>query len=314
MRKAVIISGPTASGKTNLAYLVAQNTPVALLNADSRHVYKDLSIVAGKDIPVEAKYDPKGYYTFLNTHLYLFDIADATHDFNVSEYITAARSVISMLPPEITPVFVGGSNFYISALIEPMDTVHIPANAELRKELLGLSVLDLQKRLQKENGRKYSSMNDSDRKNPRRLIRAIEVALWRKTDSSQEYPLPVLNDFTVFHIGLTAPIEHIRQKVNARVDARLAQGGEDEAKSLYKKFPTLSNGVKSANGYKQLFEYFEGNISREEAIQRWKFAEYHNAKKQLTWIHGDSIIKKYPVSDPHFPDTVLHDILDFVHS
>lgn len=314
MRKAVIISGPTASGKTNLSYLVAQNTPVALLNADSRHIYTDLSIVAGKDLPAEAEYNSKGYYTFLNTNFYLLDLVDATHEFNVSEYITAARSVISTLPQEITPVFVGGSNFYISALIEPMDAVHIPANAELRKELVGLSVLELQKRLQKDDSKKYSSMNDSDRKNPRRLIRAVEVALWRKTDNTQIYQPPVLNDFNIFHIGLTAPIEYIRQKVNARVDARLAQGGEEEVENLYKKFSSLSSGVKSANGYKQLFEYLQGNITREEAIQRWKFAEYHNAKKQLTWIHGDSTIKKYPISDPHFPDTVLHDILDFVHS
>ncbi len=311
MQKAIIISGPTASGKTDLAYTIAHNTSVVLLNADSRHVYKGLNIIAGKDLPSDAKYNPQGYYSYLNTQLYLFDVVNVTQDFNVNEYAKAARTVIESLSDTVVPVFVGGSNFYISVLRDEIETVNIPPDRKLRNTLAGLSVRELQNRLHEYDPRKLSGMNESDRKNPRRLIRAIEVALFKRDNTVQTTSV-VLDTYSVLHLGLTAPLEYIRQKINSRVDARLAQGAQEEAQALFKKFGSLSSNVKTANGYKQFFDYFQGNISFGQAIKEWKFSEYHNAKKQLTWIHGDSRIKKYSITDVHYPDTVLQDILSFI--
>src|SRR5690606_14540294 len=139
--------------------------------------------------------------------------------------------------------------------------------------------------------------------NPRRLIRAIEIGEWKIKHPSQ-IQAAVLADYEVFHIGLVAPLDLLRQKIDARVDARIAQGGVDEAKELFNHFSSLSQTLKTTNGYKELFEYFNGTVSYADAIQKWKYAEYHNAKKQLTWIHGDSTIHTYPITDPHFSEKV----------
>ncbi len=311
MRRAVIISGPTASGKTDLAFSVADNLQSVIINADSKHIYRGLDIISGKDIPDESVYQSEGFYKFRNTRLYLFDIADTTQDCSVRDYTQAVREVIKSVPEDIPLIFVGGSNFYISALTQGIETLDIPPNISLRDELASYSVLQLQEKLQEVDAKKFALLNKSDINNPRRLIRAIEVGKWKENNLVQP-DVPVLHEFEVFHIGLTAPLDYLRKKIDARVESRLASGAFDEAEKLFKKYDSLSSQVKTANGYQQLFEHFRGEITKKEALERWKYSEYHNAKKQLTWIHGDKNIKKFSINDKYFKEKVLSEVLEFV--
>jgi tRNA dimethylallyltransferase len=326
MQKALIISGPTASGKTDLAYAISQNIPAVLLNADSRQIYKSLDIIAGKDLPKDSRFildhrfEKKfpwniGYYEINSTPMYLLDLVEPSNSFSVHDYQRVVRTILPTITNKRVPIFVGGSNFYISSLINSIETLAIPPDITLRNKLTQYTVIQLRNFLYEIDGSRLHSMNDSDGQNPRRLIRAIEVSQWmQKNNNKNSTEKAVLESFNVLHIGLTAPLDYLRKKIDARVDARIVQGAMQEAEAVYKDWDTLSSNVKTANGYAQLFNYFAGDISHEEAVQRWKYSEYHNAKKQLTWIHGDSKIKKYSIIDPHFSDSVLHDVLSFLSS
>lgn len=316
MHKVLIISGPTASGKTDLVYSILQHIPAVILNADSRHVYKDLDIIAGKDLPEEAIFNqgeiPElGYYLYKNSEFYLFDIVGVNNEFSVSDYVKAVELVLSKLNNDKFLIFVGGSNFYISALTKEIETLHIPPDEILRRKLQKFELKQLQEELESIDKLRLQKMNKSDRNNPRRLIRAIEVAKWGMEGSTVKKP--VLDQFKVKHIGLTAPLDDIRRKIDARTDSRVSKGAVEEAKKLFNEYDTLSTQVKVSNGYKQLFEYLKGEATKDEAIKNWKYSEYHNAKKQLTWIHGDKDIEKYSINDKYFQEKVLNEVLEFVH-
>lgn len=316
MHKALIISGPTASGKTDLAYNISEHVPAVILNADSRHVFKELNIIAGKDLPegatyIQSKTPVQSYFEHKNTELYLFDIIRAETEFSVNDYVKSVSSVIDNLSTDRLLIFVGGSNFYISALTKNIETLHIPPNKALRMKLEKVEIKDLQGMLESIDKNRLLKMNESDRKNPRRLIRALEVAKSGVNGTSSTKS--VLNQYEVKHMGLTAPLDDIRRKIDARTDSRIAKGAFDEAEKLFSKYERLSTQVRSSNGYKQLFEYFKGEMSRDDAIKNWKYSEYHNAKKQLTWIHGDKNIEKYSINDKYFQENVLNEVLEFVH-
>ena len=325
MKKAIIVSGPTASGKTSLVFDIVRNINTVVINADSRQVYKSIDIIVGKDIPEnsefiscrDGKYDI-GYFTIPYSRFYLSEVLNSvTEEFSVADYLYTVEKVLSNLDDRVTPIFVGGSNFYISALSNPPQTLSVPQNSSLRSKLSSYSISQLQDLLQKEDKNKFSQMNNSDRNNPRRLIRAIEVAKWNDALKGKKFRHiqqdPVLADYKVFHIGLVAPLDQLRRKIDARVDARITQGAIEEAKEVFVQYENISNTIKMTNGFRELFEYFQNKISYKEAIQKWKYAEYHNAKKQLTWINADSSVKKYSVIQPHFEEIILQDILEFLH-
>ncbi len=320
-KMAIILYGPTASGKTELAFDIAQNIPSVLINADSRQIYKSLDIIVGKDIPLNTPFVTDqtdninftiGHYQLQNTKIYLLDIVDLLNiDFSVYDYINCVKKTLLEISEPNIPIFVGGSNFYISALINSPETAEIPPNYLLREKLSSESCVALRRILGSIDSSRLAQMNNSDKNNPRRLIRAIEVAEWKKEHTIQKYE-SVLSEYDICQIALTAPLDLLRKKIDARVDARVSEGGVDEAKKLFSTYEHISESLKKTNGYYELFEYFKGNISYTEAIQKWKFAEYHNAKKQLTWIHGDSNIKKFSITDEYYSEKILQEIFDFL--
>lgn len=319
MRKVLVISGPTASGKTDLAYSIALDTQSVLLNADSRQVYQQLDIISGKDLPKDARFieDPvlqhvlpglhAGYYKVTHTKVYLLDLVRPDQIFNVNEFVYAVKCVLSTLPQDIIPIIVGGSNFYIRALTDGIETIDIPPNEKLRLALKDLSIPVLQKMLWQLSTEKYMVMNESDMHNRVRLVRAIEVEEYKKDIDVVVKP-PVLQNYDVLHVGLFAPLDFLRQKIAVRLDERLTAGALEEAKKLYEHYDSLSHGVKSANGYKQLFEYFNGDTSLEQAIEKWKISEFHNAKKQLTWLRGDASIEKFDITERNYKEQILRRI------
>jgi tRNA dimethylallyltransferase len=314
MKKALCIVGPTASGKTALAYNLARKFPSVIINADSRHVYKELTIIAGKDLPENSPFfrdhdlSPLfpnfsiGYYLDNNTKIYLMDIVNAEQSFSVAEYQRIVEAVLNTIPEGVLPIIVGGSHFYVRALYDSPQTFSISPDLELRSTLKNKPVQSLQAMLSDINTERFESMNNSDKNNPRRLIRAIEVA---KSGTRPLLKQPVLAEYATQVVGLVAPLSEIREKIDIRVDTRLKDGAVREAESLFTRFATLSANVKSANGYKELMQYLAGECIKEDAIQKWRFAEYHNAKKQLTWIRGDLRIQQYSISDKTLQDSII---------
>lgn len=274
MKKAVVIVGPTAVGKTSLALKLAKKLKSAVISADSVQVFKGLDIISGKDKD-----------TFLETKVYLIDIISPTKPFSVSQFQKLASKIINSLEEKEIPIVVGGTGLYVKSLVDGIETSEIKPDIGLRQELEAFSLEKLQKKLKGFNEEIWNRMNESDRKNKRRLIRKMEILT-----TNHQSLITHKKDTDFLQIGLELPREALRKNIDKRVDERIKNGAIDEAKKLFKNYAKLTQQIKDANGYKQLFEYFQGKVSLEKAIDKWKISEYHHAKNQMTWFKKDKRI------------------------
>lgn len=327
MKKILCVVGTTGVGKTELALHLATLLKGDLISVDSRQVYKSLDIISGKDLPKESKFvlEKKisdfyvGYYKTAATRLYLVDVVSPSHSFSVSDFIQLIPSVIeSIIKRGRLPILVGGTGFYFKAFLDGIPTINIPINKKLRIELVSLSSSKLLEILKKEDADRFGQMNQSDRANPRRLIRVIEVARWRKTskrDVNKVGPLSrtdlAENGYDFLVIGLQAPKEILKQKIDQRVEGRLKQGALEEARKLFRKYHTLSEQVKSADGYHALFEYLLGKLNLGKAIDQWRLEEYHHAKNQMTWFRKDKRIRWFDIADFDFRKNIDKIVLEW---
>lgn len=321
-KRLVFIVGPTASGKTDLAVKIGQTVNSQLINADSRQVYKRLDIISGKDITpnsqffdLSEKFSFKtysiGYYLLQEIPLYLLDVVEPTYEFSVHDYVKLAPTVIEYVEKQNSvPIIVGGSGFYIKALLDGIETVDIPQNKELRESLDKLSVEELQELLKQENREKLDKMNNSDRNNKRRLVRAIEIS--KHVGVQPLEGVEPLIHYEKLVIGLAGDREFIKSRIDARVEKRVEQGALKEAEGLFKNYESLSDQVKTGSGYQGLFEYLNGNCSLEQAIQNWKYAEYSIAKKQMTWFKKDDRIQWINIQEDDFDNQTISLIKNFL--
>lgn len=267
MKKILIICGPTATGKTKLAANLAKKFSGELISSDSRQVYEGMDIVTGKDRPKGVK-------------IYGYDLVKPDQDFSVAHFIKYARALINQISLQgKLPILVGGTGLYLNSLINPPQTLTVPPDWFLRRKLEQFSARKLLKILKKLNPQKVAQMNHSDQLNPRRLIRAIEVA--------QSFSLQVPNlqaDFDVFWLGLTADKTTLAERIETRVKQRLKAGAIREWQRLKKKYrPDLPS--MSANGYRQLPD-----------VKKWIQAEQQYARRQLTWFKKNSHIHWFDVT------------------
>lgn len=321
MPKLLVICGPTASGKTALALSLAKKFRGDILSADSRQVYKGMDIVTGKDLPVNAKLQitnlPAGrqgvkwggkrigfWETAGGARIWLVDLAEPWQSFSVSQWVGAAQRVIPFLWKEKKlPIVVGTAGFYIKALLDGIETLGIPPSLKLRGELSGENADELFEMLQKIDHQRATSLNKSDRKNPRRLVRAIEVALGRSNSSGRPAVLKGL-DADILTIGLTAPREVLHKKIDERVDERVERGALDEVKRLLAEGVSWDNESMTGTGYRQLRPYFGGKITLKEAMECWKIAEHQDSKKQMTWFKKDKRIRWFDMTQPGWEEQV----------
>ena len=298
----IIVCGPTATGKTEYALKLAREKNGELVSADSRQIYKYLNIGTGKDLPPHSslqyvnvlKYsdlDPTrfsvGYYPIEDTALWLYDVITPDQKFSAYEYARTARTVMQdVWNRGKTPILVGGTGLYIQAAVDGLDGL-APADWKLREKLGNYEIAKLQATLNSLNPLKFKSINQSDRNNPRRLIRAIEIS---SSTPSPQHPRNTLTHEVRF-IGLIAPREELYKRIDERVEKRIQQGMLDEIKSVLKMGYSWDDPGLNTIGYKQLRAYFENKESLEEAVQKWKFAEHEYARRQITWFKKDKRIE-----------------------
>ena len=276
----IIIVGPTAVGKTALAIRVAQHFSTSIISADSRQCYKELNIGVAKPSAEELK---KVTHYFINSH----SIHENVNAGVFEKY--ALQKIDELFSTKDIVVMAGGTGLYVKAFCEGMDEVPEVDPATREKiiddyEKNGLSWLQRQV---EENDPEYFAKGEIQ--NPQRLMRALEVKL-----SSGQSILSFQNkqkkerNFNIVKIGLELPKELLYQNINTRVDNMMRDGQEAEAKSL-QQYQQL-NALQTV-GYKELFEYFEGAIGLNEAIEKIKLNTRHYAKRQLTWFKKDTEIK-----------------------
>lgn len=328
MKKMIVIVGPTASGKTALGITAAQKFSGSLINADSRQVYKNLDIISGKDIPLGSSFTSVpvlsntlytiGFYQIENIPQYLVDIVNPEYEFSINDFVKIAPPTIEYVTQQNSlPMVVGGTGFYIKGLLDGVETVSIEPDRVLRKSLENKTVNELQKKLQELNSERFSQMNNSDKNNPRRLVRAIEIEA-RPLKKNREMNLievrPLSNAYEILMIGLTASRKTIQLRIDQRVMSRLKLGALKEAESLFKKYDSLSNNVKTSSGYQQLFQYFKGEVDLEGAVEKWKQAEYLIAKKQMTWFKKDKRIIWFDIEQKGYENKIFAYMNSFLAS
>ncbi len=319
MRKIVCIVGPTAVGKTALALNLAEKFNGALISADAVQVFKGLDIISGKDLPQDTQYTvhPEfikngyntGFYNYRNIPIFLLDVVEPTSSFSVSQFQELANDAIDIIThDEKLPIVVGGTGLYVKSLLNPIETSRIEPDLELRKELEQLGVLDLQNRLKSINEQKLSSMNESDINNKRRLIRAIEISRIMNNESR----IMEKKEYESLTIGLFCEREVLKKRIDERVETRLKEGALEEAKQLFKIYDNLTQQVKDANGYKQIFNFLNGEIILDEAIYRWKISEYRHAKNQMTWFRKYGNAEWFDIEEEGFEEKVENRLKNFL--
>jgi len=299
----IIITGQTAAGKTKLALDFAKKYNGEIISFDARQIYKKLDIITGKDID-KKKYQfflwkkiqdfDIGYYLKDGIKLWLYDVVFPNQYFSSFNFVLLAADVIAEIKKQKkTPILVGGSYFYLKHLLYGFD-YPVPPNFSLRKKLEDLPVEKLQEILKKHKNNFFEALNESDRKNKRRLIRKIEIAqylLKHKIDVQKKEKATPLFPVKKF-IGLRFSDKNLlRKKIEERVKKRLKQGALDEVKNLLNEgYSNEDFGLKTI-GYRQLIPVFLEKKDLNEAISQWILSEVSYAKRQLTFMKKDKNIK-----------------------
>ncbi len=311
MNKLLVICGPTSTGKTTLAVDLAKKFNGELISADSRQVYKGMDIGTGKDLPKGAKiklpwFQKYGYYELNGVKIWGYDLADPRHEFNVAQYIKFAERLISDISKRgKTPILVGGTGLYIKAVIDGISTASIPKNNLLRKNLEKVPPEELFEKLAQMDSLKAGQMNASDKKNPRRLIRAIEVAMWKINNIKKEKEMgKKKKGLVVLLIGLTAPEKFISERIRLRVAERVTAGIEKEVQDLLKKHVTWEMPSMSSMGYRQWKDYFENKKSEVEVVKDWEGEEKKYVKRQMVWFKKDKRIRWFDITASGYPKNV----------
>ncbi len=321
MQKLLVILGPTATGKTDLALNLAKKFNGEIISCDSRQVYTGLDIGTGK-MPSQIQMlnikKRKGYWEVCGVRIWMYDVVNPRIQYTVFNYVKdVSRAVEDISNRGKLPIIVGGSGLYLKALLEGLDSLSVPVDKNLRKGLEKLSLSKLQKKLQEVNPKKWEKMNQSDRQNPRRLVRAIEIVTNLKLKTNN---LPQAEqNYDVLKIGLIAPREILYKRVDGRVIKRINQGMIEEVKRLHKEGLTFKRMRQFGLEYGVLADYLEGKIKSKEDLMKIMQGKIHGyVRRQITWFKnpstrfaeasarraGSGYINWFDITDKSFPKNV----------
>lgn len=287
----IVITGPTAVGKTSIAIQLALKYNTSIISADSRQCYKEMTIGVAKPAPEQLL---QVHHYFINSHSITEEVTAATFE---KYALTAAASIFEK---KDIAIIVGGTGLYCKAFCEGLDTIP-PVDTTLRKEITSkyeLHGIDWLQQQIKEKDPLFAEQGEMQ--NPQRMMRALEVKLSTGI-SIREYHQgkKAERDFHCIKIGLELPKQLLHQQINQRVEEMMQQGLPEEVKKLYA-FRSL-NALQTV-GYSELFNYLEGKISLAEAASLIKQNTRRYAKRQITWFKKAGIEKFF---DPRFPQNII---------
>lgn len=299
--KVIVILGPTATGKSHCGIRLAQKLKTELISGDSMLVYRQMDIGTAKPSAKELALVPH----------HLVNILPPAAEFNVVDFKEQAEKLILELNAKgKIPIIVGGTGLYIKAVLENYVFSTVNESTELRTSLEALAESKgnevLHAKLASLDHVAAARLHANDR---RRVIRAIETALQGETVSQtreKEFPY----DAVVF--GLRMPREILYERINQRVDLMVAEGLFEETEALLKQgIPQETQSMKSI-GYRQVLQYFNGELTREESIAKLKQATRNFAKRQFTWYRGMPYIRWFDLeAKPNYEKIAenMYDIL-----
>ena len=287
MKRIIVITGPTGVGKTRLSVKLAKKLNGEIINADSMQIYKDLDIGTAKIKEVEKEGVPH----------HLFDICDVHKNYTIYNYQKDARSMISKIERKRkTPILVGGSGLYIKAALYDYKLVKEDFHSEF-EDLSNEEILN-----------EIKKVHDTDIhvNNRKRLVRELNK-IRNNSENISNINKPI---YDIVIIGLTTDRKHLYEIIDKRVDMMFKDGLIKEVKALYDN-NINSKAIETGIGYKELYEYFKGNISLEESIYLIKKNSRNYAKRQYTFFNNQMDVNWFNVDFDNF-DNTINEVYDFI--
>lgn len=267
-QKVLVVVGPTASGKSALAVRLAKKFSGEVISADSRQVYRGLDIGTGKITKRQMQ----------GIRHHLLDVVNPGQTFTASDFVRLGRQAVEGITKRgKLPIIAGGTGFYIDALLGTISVPEVPPNKKLRASLKKKSVPQLFAQLKQLDPRRAKII---ERKNPVRLIRAIEIA-------KALGKVPPQNSTMIYRskiLGLRVSDAGLRKKIHTRLLARIRQGMITEAQRLRRNSLSLKRMRELGLEYRFLADYLEKKIAKEELLNRIERGNIEYAKRQMRWF------------------------------
>ncbi|OIJ09985.1 tRNA (adenosine(37)-N6)-dimethylallyltransferase MiaA [Anaerobacillus arseniciselenatis] len=290
--KLVVIVGPTAVGKTKLGVELAKKLNGEIISGDSMQIYKGMDIGTAKVSEEEMQ----------GIRHYLIDIKDPTESFSVAEFQQLVKPLITEVNDKgKLPLIVGGTGLYVNSVIYDYHFPDVPTDLEYRQTLEVFvethGSVALHEKLKDIDPISYDLIHPN---NYRRVIRALEVFhVTKRTIHDYQKDQPQESEYDLVVIGLTMERQLLYDRINKRVDIMVEDGLIEEARKLF------DNGVKNcqsvqAIGYKEIYQYIEGQLTLEEAVELLKRNSRRYAKRQLTWFRNKMDIDWFEITETNF--------------
>lgn len=272
----LVVLGPTASGKSDLAVKLAKKFNGEVISADSRQVYKGLDIATGKITKKEMK----------GVSHHLLDIVSPKNNFNIAKWQKLANKKIKeIISRNKLPIICGGTGFYIDAVTKGIVLPEVPPNQRLREQLKNKTLKELCNILKKIDPERLKNI---DRNNPVRLIRSIEIAkAIGKVPQAKNEKLP----FKVLNIGLKPDDKTLRNNIDKRLQKRISWGMIQEAIKLHRNGLSWKKMNELGLEYRYLAQYLQKKITKKDLVEKIKNGNWDYAKRQMTWFNRDKTIK-----------------------
>ena len=278
MQKMITILGPTASGKTSLAAALAARIDAEIISADSRQVYRGMTIGTGKDLDDYRQGDRLIPY-------HLIDICEPGTKYNLFQYQQDFHLIYNNIVARgVRPILCGGTGLYIESVLKGYALSPVPQNQALRDKLADKSLAELTEMLEDLKRRNHSVMhNRTDVDTAQRAIRAIEIENYNLEHPTDNRTLPPIDSVI---IGVDINREERRRKITQRLMQRLEEGMVDEIRQLLDRGIAPENLIYYGLEYKFVTEYVIGKTSYEEMFRQLEIAIHQFAKRQMTWFRG----------------------------
>lgn len=287
----IVVTGPTAVGKTKLSIELAKKLNGEIINADSTQIYKYLNIGTAKITKEEMENIPH----------HLIDIKELEEDYTVYDYQKDARKKIEEIVSKgKTPILVGGTGLYLKAALY---------DYKFEEEGVNKTYDDLETSVLYRRLKQIDPNTDIHQNNRKRIVRAINYYEKNKTPMSEVQKTDKLLYDTIF-IGLTTDRDILYDRINKRVDIMIKDGLIEEAKKIYDT-NIRTKAVMTPICYKELFEYFDNKTTLNEAIDLIKQRSRHYAKRQYTWYNHQMKINWFDVDFNNF-DNTINEVINFI--
>jgi tRNA dimethylallyltransferase len=305
MIKAIFVVGPTASGKTSVGIEIAKHIDGEIISADSMQIYKGIHIASAAPDDTEKQGIPH----------HLIEFLELNNTFSVADYVIKAREVIKEVSSRAKiPVIVGGTGLYISSLLDNIQFTEQEVDESLRTSLEEkfdrIGAEEMLKELATFDKESAERLHPNNR---RRIIRAFEVYIQTGKTITEQNILSkqTLSDIEPLVIGLNfMEREHLYKRINDRVDIMLSMGLLQEAKETYSN--ASNKGAFQAIGHKELYSYFSGESSLEEAVENLKMQTRRYAKRQITWFKRIEEINWFYGENENLINDILNTVNNFM--